>query len=108
MNAPWGLALAPASFGRASNRLLVGNFGSGKIASFDASNGHFRGMLREDNHLPILIDGLWALSFGNDASAGPSTTLYFTAGIDDEAHGLFGTLTSVADTGDGDNDLDDM
>jgi uncharacterized protein (TIGR03118 family) len=108
MNAPWGLALAPASFGRASNRLLVGNFGSGKIASFDASNGHFRGMLRGDNHLPILIDGLWALSFGNDASAGPSTTLYFTAGIDDEAHGLFGTLTSVADTGDGDHDLDDM
>lgn len=108
MNAPWGLALAPASFGRASNRLLVGNFGSGEIASFDASNGRFRGLLRGDNHRPVVIDGIWALGFGNDAGAGPANTLYFTAGIDDEAHGLFGTLTSVTDTNDGDNDADDM
>ena len=107
MNAPWGVALAPADFGRLSNRLLVGNFGSGKIASFDASTGHFRGMLREAHHLPLKIDGLWALSYGNDAGAGPANTLYFTTGIDDEAHGLFGTISSVVDPGDGDHDDDD-
>ena len=108
MNAPWGIALAPADFGKHSSQVLVGNFGSGKIAAFDPSTGHFRGMLRADNHLPIKIDGLWALSFGNGASAGPVNTLYFTAGIDDAAHGLFGTITSVADTSDGDKDEDDM
>lgn len=107
MNAPWGVALAPADFGKLSNRLLIGNFGSGKIASFDASTGHFRGILREAHHLPLKIDGLWALSFGNGASAGPANTLYFTAGIDDEAHGLFGAITPVVDPNDGDQDEDD-
>lgn len=107
MNAPWGIARAPADFGKLSDRLLVGNFGSGKIAAFDASTGHFRGMLREAHHLPLKIDGLWALSFGNGASAGPANTLFFTAGIDDEAHGLFGTITAVVDPAEGDHDPDD-
>jgi uncharacterized protein (TIGR03118 family) len=106
-NAPWGLAWAPANFGKFSNMLLVGNFGSGKIAAFDPKHGHFRGMVRGDNHRPLTIDGLWALGFGNDASAGPSTTLFFTAGIEDEAHGLFGTITPLPDKGDGDHDADD-
>jgi uncharacterized protein (TIGR03118 family) len=97
LNAPWGLAWAPASFGKFSNMLLVGNFGSGRIAAFDPHNGHFVGIVRAKHELPLQIDGLWALSFGNDASAGPSTTLYFTAGIDDEAHGLFGTITPLPD-----------
>jgi len=107
-NAPWGLAVAPANFGKFSNLLLVGNFGSGKIAAFDPKHGRFRGMLRGDNRRPLSIDGLWALGFGNDAAAGPSTALFFTAGIDDEAHGLFGTITVLPDKGDGDNDADDQ
>jgi uncharacterized protein (TIGR03118 family) len=105
-NAPWGVALAPAGFGRFSGMLLVGNFGSGKIAAFDPANGHFRGMVRGARGRPLAIDGLWALGFGNGAGAGPATTLYFTAGIDDEAHGLFGTITPFND-GHGDRDHDD-
>ncbi|HTQ31266.1 MAG TPA: TIGR03118 family protein [Opitutaceae bacterium] len=103
-NAPWGLALAPAGFGIASNRILVGQFGSGKIATFDATSGRFTGLLRGAKGRPLVIEGLWALSFGNGAKAGPATTLFFSAGPDDEAHGLFGTLTPMPD---GDNDADD-
>jgi uncharacterized protein (TIGR03118 family) len=102
-NAPWGVALAPASFGRASNLILVGQFGSGKIATFDPANGRFRGFLRGAHHHSLIIEGLWALSFGNGANAGPLDSLYFTAGIDDEAHGLFGTITAVAEAPDRDD-----
>jgi uncharacterized protein (TIGR03118 family) len=101
-NAPWGLALAPADFGRFSNKLLVGQFGSGKIAAFDPSSGRFLGFLQGEHHHSLAIDGLWALSFGNGANAGPLNSLYFTAGTDDEAHGLFGTITAVADADDPD------
>lgn len=96
-NAPWGVALAPADFGRFSNMILVGQFGSGKIVAFDAVTGKFRGIMRGENHRAVRIEGLWALSFGNGANAGPLNSLYFTAGTDDEAHGLFGTLTSLPD-----------
>jgi uncharacterized protein (TIGR03118 family) len=109
LNAPWGIAWAPANFGKLSNHILVGNFGSGRVAAFDPVKGRFRGLLRVAHGMPLMIDGLWALSFGNDGGAGPSTTLYFTAGIDDEAHGLFGTITSVVATdpdSDGDHDGD--
>jgi uncharacterized protein (TIGR03118 family) len=95
LDAPWGLALAPADFGKFSNHLLVGQFGSGRIATFDASSGLFKGFVH-DAKGPIVIDGLWALGFGGDApNNGPHNTLFFTAGIDDEAHGLFGTLTAA-------------
>jgi len=93
MNAPWGVALAPAGFGKLSGRLLVGQFGSGEIASFDPNSGNFQGLLRGRHGQPLEIEGLWALRFGNGASAGPLNTLFFTAGIDDEQHGLFGTIT---------------
>ncbi len=96
LNAPWGLALAPADFGRFSGDLLVGNFGDGKINAFEPqSNGHFgfRGQLRNGSGHAISIDGLWALGFGNGANAGPTNTLFFTAGPDDETHGLFGRIT---------------
>jgi uncharacterized protein (TIGR03118 family) len=102
-NAPWGVALAPASFGRFSNLILVGQFGSGKIAAFDPVSGNFRGFMTDAKERPLIIDGLWALGFGNGATAGPINTLFFTAGLDDEAHGLFGTLTPLAD--DDDDDL---
>jgi uncharacterized protein (TIGR03118 family) len=99
LNSPWGLALAPADFGAFSNDLLVGNFGDGRIHAFDPrtleANGEFadRGPLHSAEGRPIVIDGLWALSFGKGAAAnGPATTLFFTAGPDGEQHGLFGTL----------------
>jgi uncharacterized protein (TIGR03118 family) len=97
LNAPWGLALAPANFGRFSGDLLVGNFGDGEINAFEPeSNGHFgfRGQLRNGSGHAIAIDGLWALGFGNGANAGPTNTLFFTAGPDDETHGLFGRITA--------------
>ncbi len=95
LNAPWGLAMAPASFGDFSGDLLVGNFGNGKINAYEQRpNGHWklRGPLRGTDGKPLKIDGLWALSFGNDGLAGPASSLYFTAGPDDESHGLFGSI----------------
>ncbi len=102
-NAPWGLALAPTDFGVYSHDILVGQFGSGQVASFDPVTGHFKGMLMSASNQPIVISGLWALAFGNDAAAGPATSLYFTAGIDDEANGLFGTITAVENVFGNDN-----
>jgi uncharacterized protein (TIGR03118 family) len=94
-NAPWGLALASSDFGSHSHDVLVGQFGSGEILAFDAVTGRFRGKLQDANNNPIHIDGLWAIAFGNDASAGPATTLFFTAGPDDESNGVFGTVTAI-------------
>jgi uncharacterized protein (TIGR03118 family) len=96
LNAPWGLALAPESFGRFGGDLLVGNFGDGQINAYEElANGRFepRGELRGADGRPLAIDGLWALEFGNGATAGPTGTLFFTAGPDDETHGLFGSIT---------------
>jgi uncharacterized protein (TIGR03118 family) len=106
MDAPWGMVLAPADFGKFSHHLLVGNFGSGRIAAFDPRTGQFRGLFRGPHALPITIEGLWALSFGNGAAAGPVNTLFFTAGIDEEQHGLFGTLTPIPDDNDQGEDED--
>lgn len=94
LNSPWGLALAPDNFGRFSDALLVGNFGDGHINAYDVHSGAFLGQLSDAAGAPIVIDGLWGLSFGNGATAGPTTTLFFTAGINGEADGLFGSLTS--------------
>src|SRR5689334_12205850 len=107
LNAPWGVALAPAGFGFYSNHLLVGNFGSGTIAAYDLASGHFDGLLRDANNRFLVIDGLWALRFGNGAGSGPSTTLFFTAGPDDENHGLFGTLLPVGDANAAEDNGDD-
>jgi uncharacterized protein (TIGR03118 family) len=90
MDSPWGLALAPSTFGRHSGELLVGNFGSGTIMSFDAG-GEFQGLLKGE-HGRLVIQGLWALAFGNGTRAGDTDTLFFTAGPDDESHGLFGSI----------------
>jgi uncharacterized protein (TIGR03118 family) len=98
LNAPWGLALAPADFGRFSGDLLVGNFGDGQINAYEElPNGHFehRGELRTADGKSLTIDGLWALQFGHGSSAnGPTSTLFFTAGPNDESDGLFGTITA--------------
>jgi uncharacterized protein (TIGR03118 family) len=92
LNAPWGIALAPRHFGGASGDLLIGNFGDGRIHAFNPNNGRFLGALREHGR-KLAIDGLWALEFGNGV-IGNRNTLLFTAGPDDESHGLFGALTA--------------
>jgi uncharacterized protein (TIGR03118 family) len=91
INSPWGVALAHGSFGEHADQLLIGNFGSGTIMAFEA-DGDFRGLLEDANDQPIFIDGLWALTFGNGGKAGVSDALYFTAGLNGEADGLFGSL----------------
>jgi uncharacterized protein (TIGR03118 family) len=95
LNAPWGLAMAPSNFGRFSGDLLVGNFGDGTINAYapqaDGTFAH-RGQLRTADHKPVTIDGLWGLGFGNGAGSGATDALYFTAGPDDESHGLFGRI----------------
>jgi uncharacterized protein (TIGR03118 family) len=93
LNSPWGLALAPNGFGRFGKDLLVGNFGDGHINAYEIDTGAFRGQLKDQRGNPITINGLWALGFGNGALAGPTDTLFFTAGINDEADGLFGSIT---------------
>ena len=95
LNGPWGLALASGDFGIYSHDLLIGQFGSGVIAVYDPVIGKFKGLLRDASNKPITNPGLWALSFGSDGPSGPATTLYFSAGIDDENHGLFGSITPV-------------
>jgi len=94
-NAPWGVTQAPSDFGPYSHYILIGNFGSGQIAAFDPVTGAFQDFMRDATSKPIFIDGLWALSFGNDATAGPATTLFFSAGPNDEQGGLFGSLTAL-------------
>lgn len=105
LNAPWGLALAPANFGRFSNRLLVGNFGDGTINAYDIATGKFAGPLRGANHQPLVIAGLWGIAFGNGLQNQPVDTLFFAAGPGDEEHGLYGRLDVIPgdDRADGDN-----
>ncbi len=92
LNAPWGLALAPANFGTYSGNLLVGNFGDGWINAFDASTGAFKGTIADSNGVPFANKGLWAIAFGNGANHQPTTTLFFTAGLDAEADGVYGRI----------------
>jgi uncharacterized protein (TIGR03118 family) len=104
MNSPWGVVWAPRDFGEFSNAILVGNFGSGQIAAFNGFTRQFIGFVRNPANSVLTINGLWSLTFGNGANAGPATTLFFSAGINDEADGLFGTLTPVAAEQDGDEE----
>ncbi|HEY2711381.1 MAG TPA: TIGR03118 family protein [Chthoniobacterales bacterium] len=87
LNSPWGLALAPNHFGNFSGVLLVGNFGDGAINGFDPTSGAFLGQMRKPDKTPLQIDKLWALHVINDE-------VFFTAGIVDESHGLFGAIQS--------------
>jgi uncharacterized protein (TIGR03118 family) len=101
LNSPWGIAQAPQGFGGASGDLLIGNFGDGRINAYDPVSGKFAGALRGVHGKRLAIDGLWALEFGNGVIGTPQTLL-FTAGPDDESHGLFGELTPIAGHGDDD------
>jgi uncharacterized protein (TIGR03118 family) len=101
LNSPWGLAIAPQGFAGLSGPsnhpvLLVGNFGNGFINAFDATTGALVGRITDPDGEPIQIDGLWALRVGNGGSGGAANTVYFTAGLFGESHGLFGSLSTVA------------
>ena len=100
LDSPWGLAIAPAGFAGISATgsdqvLLVGNFGNGQINAYDASTGSFVGGLRDPDGETISIDGLWAIRVGNGGNGGAANTVYFTAGLLGERHGLFGSLTTA-------------
>lgn len=94
-NAPWGIALAPASFGKHGGQLLVGNFGSGWIGAYDFHSGEFQGYLKNANDKIITIDGLWGIAFGNGAAAQATNTLFYAAGANQEADGLYGRIDAV-------------
>ena len=102
LNGPWGMTMAPSDFGSFSHHILVGQFGGGQIAAYDAVTGRFDGLLNDANNKPIVIDGLWDIAFGSGApsttggvTSGPATSLFFTAGLNGEQDGLFGTITAV-------------
>jgi uncharacterized protein (TIGR03118 family) len=101
LDSPWGLAIAPqgfAGFSAPNNDpvLLVGNFGDGRVHAFDATHGSGLGQLTDPDGEPIQVNGLWALKVGNGGAGGATNTVYFTAGIFDETHGLFGSFTTAA------------
>ena len=91
LNAPWGLAVAPKGFGPFSRDLLVGNFGDGYIHAYDKRSGEFQGTLMDTHGNALENEGLWGIRFGNTAIGGAGTLL-FAAGIENEEHGLFGSI----------------
>jgi uncharacterized protein (TIGR03118 family) len=97
LNSPWGLARAPGNFGQFSGHLLVGNFGDGTINAYDLGSGSFDGQMKNASGKAIQINGLWGIAFGNGEQAGKRNELFFTAGIGDELHGLFGMIKSSDD-----------
>ncbi len=108
LNAPWGIALAPSDFGAFSHSLLIGNFGDGTINAYNVMTGMHEGtLLAAGGSSPLVIDGLWALSFGGNGFNISGTTvvsnrngfgneLFFSAGPNDESNGLFGKITAVS------------
>jgi uncharacterized protein (TIGR03118 family) len=95
INAPWGITLAPASFGAFGGDLLVGNFGDGKINAFDPTTGAYLGTIANAQGQPLVNNNLWALSFGNGGNGGSPNILYFTAGLNNQTGGLFGSIQPV-------------
>ena len=93
LNSPWGAVQAPSTFSGFANDLLIGNFGSGLITAYNINTGAWIGNMLNVANLPVQINGLWGLTFGNGAGGGPTTTLFFTAGYFDEVHGIFGMIT---------------
>jgi uncharacterized protein (TIGR03118 family) len=93
LNAPWGVAIAPADFGPLSGKVLVANFaGAGRILAFDDTTAEFVDYIRGEDGNPIAIEGIWGLLFGNGDTLGDRNALYFTAGPHEEEHGLFGSI----------------
>jgi len=96
LDSPWGLALAPATFGQFAGDLLVGNFGNGEINAFNPITGAFIGTLSGPGGDPLVNLGLWGLRFGNGGKGGDPAALYFAAGGADEDIGVFGRITPAA------------
>jgi uncharacterized protein (TIGR03118 family) len=94
LNAPWGIALAPADFGSLSNALLIGNFGDGRINAYDPATGRTLGAVTDATGAAFARPGLWGIAFGNDAASldQPHNALFFTAGTHDETNGLYGRV----------------
>lgn len=92
LNAPWGMALAPADFGTLGNMLLVSNFGDGKINGYDPATGAFIGSVTNSAGAAFAMPGLWGISFGNDAANQPHNTLFFAAGLNNEVNGSYGRI----------------
>lgn len=99
LNAPWGIALAPATFGTLSNAVLVGNFGDGTITAYDPATGAFIDRIKDSSGEPIATPGLWGIAFGNGSHNQPVTTLYFAAGVANEAGGVYGRIDPPARAG---------
>jgi len=99
VDSPWGLDIAPSTFGEFAGDLLVGNFGDGTISAFNLTSGTFDGKLLGTDGNPIVLGDLWGLLNGNGGRGGDPGKVYFTAGVSDEAHGLFGALTPVPEPG---------
>jgi len=97
LNSPWGLAIAPSGFGEFSHDLLVGNFGDGTINVFDPKTDRFLGKLNGANGTPIQINDLWSVVPGNGGPNSDPHKIYFTAGVQNEQHGLFGSLGAVGE-----------
>jgi uncharacterized protein (TIGR03118 family) len=96
LNAPWGVALAPADFGTLSNAVLIGNFGDGRINAFAAGTGSFVGAVADSHGTPFAQVGLWGIAFGNDTGNQPHNTLFFSAGVNDQSNGEFGRIDAGA------------
>lgn len=94
LNSPWGMAIAPATFGDFGGALLVGNFGDGKINAYNLTTGALMGTLNDAHGNPLLIPGLWSLNFGN-GSRSDAATLYFTSGPNHETDGLMGSVQAT-------------
>jgi uncharacterized protein (TIGR03118 family) len=93
LDSPWGMAVAPSSFGPLAGKLLIGNFGNGRIHAYNRFSGQMVATVRTANGAPLVIDGLWGLADGNP-TAGGTDEVWFSAGPDGEAHGLLGTMTA--------------
>lgn len=92
LNSPWGIEKAPQGFGQGKNVILIGNFGDGRINVYEEKEGHFLRHL-ESYGMPVTIEGLWAITFPDNRVPGDNPNkLYFTAGPNEESHGIFGYL----------------
>ncbi|HVO79247.1 MAG TPA: TIGR03118 family protein [Terriglobales bacterium] len=96
LDAPWGITESPSDFGVFSHRLLIGNQGDGTINAFNLVTGRFEGKLLDANGATLVIDGLWALNFGSNGTSGSAIELFFTAGPNEEADGLFGKIVPLS------------
>ncbi len=95
LNAPWGIAQAPASFGPFGGALLIGNFGDGAINAYDPVSGRWLGALSDAVGKPLHLDGLWGISFGNGVAGQAANALYYAAGPNDEKDGVYGVIRAV-------------